>query len=978
MTNAVREAARGDAIFVGRESELETLRELARQAAAGRTRIALIRGDPGIGKTRLAEVFADEVSREGVAVRWGRCHEGEGGPPFWPWVSALRDGAAGETLRQIVGGADVTGGAADAQRFRLFDDVVRHLRRLAVDRALLVVLDDLHAADDASLLLLRFVSRELTDARVLLVATHREREPGVRLAFTETVADLAPRATRIAMHGLGHGGVAALVQAQLGAEPSPMLIDALLERSDGNPFFVGELVRLLGDTPDLVPSRVPEEVRAVLRRRLVTVAPETRRLLCIASVLGRELDLGLLAALAGRERAACLDALEEAVEQGLLHPAGEQIGAHRFVHVLLRDTLYDDLQASERCDLHARAVQCLEAAGAASSSSHHSALAHHAFLAAQGGDASRALDYCEAAAVRANETWAYEEAALQYHRALAALDWCPSDPCRRLRLLLGLADAQASSGLADLARDSFRQAASLARSEQRREEFCRAAIGYAVHGESGAPDRQRIALLEDALAWVGDEPLELRLRVMSRLAGALYFTDRLVESLQLVRAAVALAPQTEDARAWLGVVDAARSFGWQPDDARHRLGLTSDLIDRGRRSGRGDLEASGQLWRSEVLAELGDVAASEAACAEARRIAERLRSQPLLWEVELMEILFRTLRGDLDEAADRIVATRERGRRVQPDLADQWAAVQHGEIALLRERYDEIEPAMRLFAARYSGGTWPLQLGRVLARMGRIDELRAMAEPWRATLPAALRRDLNWPVSMAALAEIAAALGDAAWAQALHREFACFDGHHVVVALQVTYDGPASLYLGMLAATAGDRDAARLHLEAASACCDRIGAQPHAARARAELARLLGEPAAAGDGARVATFRREGDYWTVAFEDRSRLVQDLRGMRLIARLLAEPGREFLALDLDRDDTGTTHEPHPLDLPRGPGWRAGSPIERARVRVTRAIATAQKKLEAEHPPLAKLLRDAIRTGTTCSYRPAPGHALRWEL
>jgi predicted ATPase len=270
-------------------------------------------------------------------------------------VQALR-GHAGEseaqTLRDIL--PDVPAAESDGARFRLFEAVSGFLRRATGERPLVLVLDDLHAADEPSLLLLRFVARENAGTRLLVVCAYRDVDPTLRDPLAPALADILrePHARQIAMTGLLEDDVGRYVERSAGVQPAPGLARAIHAETDGNPLFVVEVVRLL-EAEDRIAGadaqvRIPPTARAVIAQRLRRLSPPCRDVLAPAAVLGREFSLDVLRPLTGLERAELLDVLDEAVAERILTGVPELPGRLRFGHALIGDALYDDLTAPRR------------------------------------------------------------------------------------------------------------------------------------------------------------------------------------------------------------------------------------------------------------------------------------------------------------------------------------------------------------------------------------------------------------------------------------------------------------------------------------------------------------------------------------------------------------------------------------------------------------------------------------------------------
>ena len=354
-------ASRG--VFVGRGRELGGLEAALEDALAGGGRLVLLAGEPGIGKSRLADELMATARSRGASVAVGRCWEAGGAPAYWPWVQSLRAHLREmepEALRAQLGA-----GAADlaqllpelrdlfpdlpeppaleseGARFRLFEAVTSFLRTATQPRPLVLVLDDLHAADEPSLLLLQFVAREIADSGVLVVCAFRDVDPTMREPLASALAELVrePHTTQLELTGLSDADVAQYIELSTGVEPAPRLVEAIQAETEGSPLFVTETVRLLDAEGQIADSdaqlRIPPGIRAVIDQRVGRLPERCRSLLVPAAVMGREFELEALTRLSGLAPEELLDALDEAmpardrrnreVDGGLL-PFGDSFG----------------------------------------------------------------------------------------------------------------------------------------------------------------------------------------------------------------------------------------------------------------------------------------------------------------------------------------------------------------------------------------------------------------------------------------------------------------------------------------------------------------------------------------------------------------------------------------------------------------------------------------------------------------------------
>jgi DNA-binding SARP family transcriptional activator len=478
--------------LVGREDQLAALDAVLADARGGRGRVVLVAGEPGIGKTRLAEETARRGAAAEMQVAWGRCHEGDGAPALWPWAQVVRQLAAdlapeqlaamlgpsatrlGPLLPELAGSGPPPGPwpIADlaAARFQLNQAVAGLLRLLAEARPLLVIIDDLHWADVPSLSLLAFLAAELKDARLVVVGTYRDMEVTAGRPLTDTLGALArePVVERIALGGLERAGVARLIGRTIAGRPAQPLVDAVADRCGGNPFFITELLRLLQSerrlaAPDAAAAArrdIPVGVRDVLRARLARLPAQTNTFLMVAAVAGRGFGLDLIEAVTGLDDEAAVDAAEAAVLAGLVIEDDRAAGRYRFAHALVRETIYQDISRARRARLHARVVDALVATRGPEPEPA-AEMAYHCWQAAPVIGAGRALPHLLRAGEQAAAQLAYEAAEQQFERALELAGQLPAGPqaaeqeihtAARLgtvRLVLrGFADPDAAQALA--------------------------------------------------------------------------------------------------------------------------------------------------------------------------------------------------------------------------------------------------------------------------------------------------------------------------------------------------------------------------------------------------------------------------------------------------------------------------------------------------------------------------------------------------
>lgn len=447
--------------LVGRAGELAQASVRWQEAMAGHGSVLLVAGEPGIGKTRLLEAVAGLAHAAGGEVRWGRCFESDGAPPFWPWRQVLRDMVEARPAAQLR--TELGSGAGEVAvlvpdlaavlpevsapartdpsqgRFQLHDAVVRFIGRAQEAVPLLVVLDDVHWADPPSLELLRILAEQASRGPLLLAASYRTHE-AQRGPLADALSDLArlPRLDRLVLQGLGPDEVGELVAGQVDVEVPDRLVTELHERTAGNPFFLSQLVGLLAQHPGradavlALPTVVPDGVRDVVLRRVGGLPPETRRTLEAGAVAGRQFSAAVLARATDRAPLAVLEALDPALQTGIVEDVDGSLGRFRFAHALIPESLVDALSPVRRARLHAQVGVALQELGGEDQLAE---VAHHLVEAAGLGLAEEAVAACLAAADRAQSLLAWEQAVDHLGRAVGVLRTFSPDPTIEVDLL---------------------------------------------------------------------------------------------------------------------------------------------------------------------------------------------------------------------------------------------------------------------------------------------------------------------------------------------------------------------------------------------------------------------------------------------------------------------------------------------------------------------------------------------------------------
>ncbi|MGA4728109.1 ATP-binding protein [Micromonospora taraxaci] len=719
-----------DEVFVGREAELTALGQAAAECVTSGPRVAIVSGEAGAGKTTVLSRFREELSSRGWLVTVGRCPEVEGAPPAWPWVEALRQlaeeappGGFASALAPLLGGSDgESGGDVAAGRFRLHRAVGAWLDATAVRRPVAVVLDDLHAADAETLLLLNSVT-ELTTGAVLFVAAMRPTDNRERLA--DTMAVLARRSPhRIQLGGLTTAEVERLLGALARTTLDSDTVAALTERTGGNPFYVRESARLLAAEGTLVAtSDVPEGVRDVLRRRLARLPSSAVSVLRLAATLGREADLPTLVDAADVDEASTLEAVEVGLTAGLLtEPAPGRV---RFVHGLVRDTIYTDLSHLRRTRLHARVADATRRLAPAD----YPSLAHHYARAASADTAPLAVDYAIRAAELAERRYAYDTAIEVLGNALDAAATVAGDrDVLRVDLLGRLLRAQARAGAVAAARATRARAIDVAAASGRDDLLVAAFTAWTVptpwltHAY-GVVDHRVVELLTRLLRTDDLDPVA-RCRLLDALATELD-GEADPRGAASGREALALSRRLGDPelRA-LGLAARVRTMSYERD-ATHRRELALELRDLADDHGL-------VTYRSVAEQVLGHSAAALNEPDELRASVARHGRLAGTYQLNEAQVIHLCALGALAHVAGDFVAARQHYDEVAVQMRRQGSlhaeAFHYFSVATLlisQGRIGEHVQATR--RARESLG--PIVddlLALALIGSGRVDEARAM------------------------------------------------------------------------------------------------------------------------------------------------------------------------------------------------------------------------------------------------------------
>jgi DNA-binding CsgD family transcriptional regulator/tetratricopeptide (TPR) repeat protein len=444
--------------FVGRQQEMGKLKVVLEDALCGQGQLLMLAGEPGIGKTRTTQELAAYAETRGTQVLWGWCYEEEGAPPFWPWLQPIRAYVQQRDPEQLQseigpGAADIAEVVSEVRgklpnlepppalppeqaRFRLFDSITTFLKNAAQSQPLMLVLDDLHWADKPSLLLLQFLARQLTESHLLVVGCYRDVELSRQHPLSEVLAQLSrlPVFQRELLLGISQEDTSQFIEMMAGIRPSLQLVEAIHAHTEGNPLFLKEMTRLLSERGELRAAeiagpegiRIPQGVREVIGQRLNRLSESCHQTLTIASIIGREFDFRLLRTLH-----------DEATEEQLLGVIDEALAAHvveelpggreryRFSHMLIQQTLAEELSSSRKVRWHAWIGEALEDLYGADVEAHAAELVYHFAKAESVLGMDKLVHYSLLAGEQALATFGYEEALAHFQRGLAAKGGSP-------------------------------------------------------------------------------------------------------------------------------------------------------------------------------------------------------------------------------------------------------------------------------------------------------------------------------------------------------------------------------------------------------------------------------------------------------------------------------------------------------------------------------------------------------------------------
>lgn len=862
--------------LLGRAEELARLEEewglACREARSGR--LVLLAGDAGIGKTTLTADVARRVHEEGAIVLAGRSPR-ETVVPYQPILEALRHWALNASfgdLRAITRehGSELARlipelrrrvpdlppppvDEPETERYRLFEAVVGLLTELSRSAPVLLVLDDLQWADRPTPLLLRHLARATSPARLLILGAFRSTERGD--TFTTAIAELLRDrlASQLEVRGLGEADTADLVSLRAGETPSRSFARALYEETEGNPFFVEEIVRHLleagvragsATASELQSFGLPEGVKQVITWRLGRLDTTAVELLRVASVIGRDVDASLLEQVVLLTEEEFLSGLEDALAAHLLVESGDPAGGYLFSHALIRETLYEGMSVPRRARIHKRVAEAIEAAQGRRHARYLAELAYHFTRAADAQDAEKAITYALRAGEQATTMLAHEEAAEHYARALDVQGrFQPEATARRCELLLALGEARVRGGERAQASSAFREAAALAEQLGDGAALARAAIGASRRyvQPPGVVDTELIAMIERALELEPDRTVT-RVRLLACLTGAIYYSPQRDRMPALSEEAEAIAAELGDPEARVHACAARRRVLWDVPHLQARIEASTEMLTLARQIGNLELQLQAHAWLVVDLLERGDRDAVDAQMEAFAAGADRLRQTLFEWNSLLWRAMRALLAGGLDRADELAAEALAAGAPSEAVTATQYYSIQLLAIRRDQGRMGELEGAARQLVSDNPGRpAWRAGLANLLCEEGRLSEAREEFDRLAAGDFEDVPRDLDWMIAMTLLSDVCADLGDARRAELLYAKLEAYADVNVVIGFAAVCLGSAASFLGKLAATMGRYEEAARHFERALEANQELRAPACLARTQVDYARALGD-----------------------------------------------------------------------------------------------------------------------------------------
>ncbi len=882
--------------FVGRKKEMDELESALSDVRAGHGRFVMLAGEPGIGKTRTAQEIAARAKHFDAFILWGRCYEGKGAPPYWPWLQVIRLAIQGKDIARLQ--AEMGRGAAaiaeivpevhalfpriapvanlnpEQARFRLFDAITTFLRNISRGKPLVLILDDLHWADYPTLRLLEFLASENEAAPMLIVGTYRDIEISRKHPLSQTLAELTRqgRLRRFTLRGLDRDDVRVFIDNMVEGAATPReLVTAVHRQTEGNPLFVTEVVRLLADEGSLHANhakgdegwtmRIPEGVREVIGRRLDRLSESCNHALTIAAVIGRQFTMNQLSRLISDiSTDRLVDVLEEALAARVIEETAGSIDQYQFTHALIGETLAAELSTTRRVRLHAQIGEALESLYGSKVEVHAAELAHHFAEASSFIGNAKLLHYSKLAGEKALSAYAYEEALEHFERALGAKNSEPID-AETAAILFGIGCSQ----MGTLERLQFAKAV-----ESFRKAFdCFVDLGDVTHAVAIAVyPFPHFPGLEGAMAEFVSRALQLVPEDSLDAARLLSRNGRILGIHQADPAAARIAFDQsliiarKHADTVLEIRTLASAIYIDYFQLRYREAIATGkrAIMLAEKTEELDAALTARYWVASCLRDLGDLDGLRDHAIAALPAAEKLRNRFWLAGLHWLNENVHRLKGEWNAARE----ASNRGLALSPmDFRLLWTrALMEHECGNIEEGAAHIERLVEVMRMTPAGPTpehavtaGALALCAAISGTGNrvaiVREAASIALTHASHLPALSR------MARAGLAMVAVRLRDRELAA---EQYKALRSHQEMLAFAA---GPsADRVLGCLAITLGNLVAARVHFEDAIKFCRAGGFRPELAWTLHDFAEALIESSRRADRTRAINLLGEAETIT--------------------------------------------------------------------------------------------------------------------
>jgi len=866
--------------FSGREPEQARLTQSIKSTAEGTRRVIFLSGEPGIGKTSLCRRVAQSAYDLNVCVLYGRCDD-EIAVSYQPFAEALthlvlhsdesllKDHIAENSgvllslvpsLSKRIPDAPATQSAdPDTARLRLFSAVVALLSSASANGGLLLVLDDLHWADRASLQLLRYVVTSTELPKVMVLGTYRDSELAAGNPLSDTLATLRREADveRLRLTGLGDLEIVEMMEQVAGHEMDQegvALAHAVRRETGGNPFFTTELLRHLGEaglvhqdetgrwvaSDDLYKKGYPQSVREVVGQRVDRLGEDMRRLLSHASVIGQNFDIEVLALVADMKEELVLDLIDEAAQHGLVtedEGAGER---YSFAHALMQHALYEDLATTRRARIHRKVAEVLEQLYGGAPEMRAAELAHHFVAATKAADTMKALKYSMLAGEQALAHLAPIDALGWFVRALDLYAHIPPDEGLHCDLLIGTGTAQRRAGDPGH-RQTLLDAAAIARNLGDADRIVASALANSRGSvtAAGLVDHEKVAVVEEALTALEAGDSVERALLTATLSTELSFSDDPQRGLELGRAALAMARRLKDPATLLRVTVLAHQTTTSPETLNDRLSDLAQATAVADSFGDPVARYHAHLLRALAFLQAADTEGCDNHLSTALALADRLGQPFERWHATIILCSRTLLSGhhvDAEIYANKAFAI---GSEAVPEAMAVFGA-QLLAVYRISGATERLREMAELMAGAVSENPGLPILRAILARtycdLGQDDDAVAVIGADLADSFALFPHDPTWANAMAAMAEICVHFDHGNGARLLYEWLRPW--HAQVAFVHAGSAGPIAFHLGSLATTFGNFDEAQRRFKEALAVGRKLQSPYWVARTQLSWAKM--------------------------------------------------------------------------------------------------------------------------------------------